>query len=164
MRYWGRWYSVWSAVPQDQTIRKYPHFEEKEGARSLDFLRNSNTDPKMALFGCHDSTLAAILASLGALEDENNTWPSFTSSLAVELFNESKQAVSSQREHSPQPLAKKPQKYIRILYNGRPITIPGCRPLGRHLEGDESFCNLVSQKMPISFWKNDGLILFRISD
>ena len=118
----------------------------EEGAKSVEFRRDSNTDPKIALFGCHDSTLAAILASLGALEDENDTWPSYTSSLAVELFNDSEQVVSSQRDHSPQPPAKTPQKYIRILYNGYPITIPGCRPPGRHLEGDESFCNLVSQK------------------
>ncbi|KAI9790928.1 MAG: hypothetical protein M1816_004689 [Peltula sp. TS41687] len=43
---------------------------------------------KFALSGCHDSTLAAILASLGALEGENGTWPSYCSSLAVELFSE----------------------------------------------------------------------------
>lgn len=41
---------------------------------------------RLALFGCHDSTIAAILASLGAFEGENSTWPSYTSSIAVELF------------------------------------------------------------------------------
>ncbi|KAL4788563.1 histidine phosphatase superfamily [Aspergillus varians] len=39
---------------------------------------------KFAMSGCHDTTLAAILGSLGAL---NNRWPPFTSSIAVELFS-----------------------------------------------------------------------------
>ena len=85
--------------------------------------------PRIALFGCHDSTLAAILASLGALEGENNTWPSYTSSLAIELF----------RSDAPES-----QRYVRIRYNGTPIIIPGCRLRKRHLEGEESFCDLVS--------------------
>ncbi|OJJ34804.1 hypothetical protein ASPWEDRAFT_39889 [Aspergillus wentii DTO 134E9] len=38
---------------------------------------------KFALSGCHDTTIAAILGSLGAF---NNRWPPFTSSVAVELF------------------------------------------------------------------------------
>ncbi|OJJ45749.1 hypothetical protein ASPZODRAFT_68749 [Penicilliopsis zonata CBS 506.65] len=40
---------------------------------------------KMALSGCHDTTLAAILASLGAYQNEK--WPPFTSSVAIELFS-----------------------------------------------------------------------------
>jgi acid phosphatase len=40
---------------------------------------------KFALSGCHDTTLAAILASLGAFENEG--WPQFTSAVAVELFS-----------------------------------------------------------------------------
>jgi acid phosphatase len=34
--------------------------------------------------------------------------------------------------------------YVRIRYNDQVMTIPGCRPKGRHLEGDNSFCTLVS--------------------
>ena len=43
-------------------------------------------DIRFAMSGCHDSTLAAILSSLGAFEGEN--WPQFTSHLAIELFRE----------------------------------------------------------------------------
>ncbi|KAL4956000.1 histidine acid phosphatase [Aspergillus filifer] len=39
---------------------------------------------KFAMSGCHDTTLAAILGSLGALDGR---WPPFTSSLAIELFS-----------------------------------------------------------------------------
>ena len=38
--------------------------------------------------------------------------------------------------------------YVRLRYNDRPMTIPGCKALGKHLEGDESFCTLVS--LPVS--------------
>lgn len=41
---------------------------------------------KFAMSGCHDSTLAAILSSLGAFEGEK--WPPYTSHIAIELFNQ----------------------------------------------------------------------------
>lgn len=44
---------------------------------------------KFTLAACHDSTLAAIVASLGTMEGELNTWPSYASCLAVELFESS---------------------------------------------------------------------------
>jgi acid phosphatase len=39
---------------------------------------------KFAMSGCHDTTLAAILGSLGA---SDGRWPPFTSSIALELFS-----------------------------------------------------------------------------
>lgn len=40
-------------------------------------------DIKFAMSGCHDTTLAAILASVGVV---NEKWPPFSSSVAIELF------------------------------------------------------------------------------
>lgn len=37
--------------------------------------------------------------------------------------------------------------FVRIRYNDRPVTVPGCRPPGKHLEGDESFCTLASPSL-----------------
>ena len=117
---------------------------------------------KIALFGCHDSTIAAVLASLGAMEGDNNKWPSYTSSLAIELF----QAIEPAEPPNRQDLEKviipteppggsdsdsASQKYVRIRYNDRPITIPGCRMQGRHLRGDESMCTFVSVNLSVSF-------------
>jgi len=34
--------------------------------------------------------------------------------------------------------------FVRLRYNDRPMTVPGCRLSGKHLEGNESFCTLVS--------------------
>lgn len=145
---------------------------------------------KFALSGCHDSTLAAILASLGAMEGENGRWPSYCSSLAVELFRETNlvqennispnsgppalqrsrgnlwrsSSEDSQRVADPagspvgdssvyrmptgqlEDRQRRSMKgfYVRLRYNDRPVVVPGCRAPGNHLEGDESFCTLVS--------------------
>ncbi|KAI9842701.1 MAG: hypothetical protein M1837_006986 [Sclerophora amabilis] len=48
--------------------------------------RGGEKDIKFAISGCHDTTLAAILASLGAFEGEFNKWPPYTSHVAIELF------------------------------------------------------------------------------
>src|SRR5579862_1440950 len=44
---------------------------------------------KFALSGAHDTTLAGILASLGAFEGEDGKWPLYTSHIAMELFRKS---------------------------------------------------------------------------
>ena len=127
-----------------QTSRREKE-QEQEGGDTANDLPGRNRSPKIALFGCHDSTLAAILASLGALEGENNTWPSYTSSLAIELFRENSDSLQHEHHHPPSPPATSaPQHYVRLRYNDSPVTIPGCRTPGRHLSGDESFCILVS--------------------
>ena len=46
--------------------------------------RGGEKDIKFALSGCHDTTLAAVLASFGAFEGER--WPPYTSHIALELF------------------------------------------------------------------------------
>ncbi|KAJ5819093.1 hypothetical protein N7474_004684 [Penicillium riverlandense] len=42
---------------------------------------------RFAMSGCHDTTLASILSSVGGFQDES--WPPFTSSIAIELFSRS---------------------------------------------------------------------------
>jgi acid phosphatase len=34
--------------------------------------------------------------------------------------------------------------YVRIRYNDKVMTVPGCKAAGKHLDGDESFCTLAS--------------------
>lgn len=142
---------------------------------------------KFAMSGCHDTTLAAILASLGAFEDEK--WPPYTSHIALELFqktssptiieadptlrNEAPIAaagkqpwysfifggsnnVATSTPTQPTAIARRPMSqladaekqklngyYVRVRYNDRVKTIPGCKLPGNHLEGDDSFCTLV---------------------
>ena len=124
---------------------KEPKLPPREGQDTRDDL-GFNKSLKVALFGCHDSTLAAVLASLGALEDGNDAWPSYTSSLSIELFRDNKHGELRQKyQIGPvEMVAHGSQQYVRIQYNECPITIPGCRPKGRHLDGDKSMCTLVS--------------------
>ena len=153
--------------------------------------RGGEKEIKFTLNGCHDTTLAAVLTSLGAFEGEK--WPPYTSHIAFELFrktewtsgkgaegrttldegargesgNRGKQGFWSTifnpatksintayatpsgiaRKSISELSSKEKEKldgfYVRVRYNDRPMTIPGCRLPGNHLEGDESFCTLV---------------------
>ncbi|KAM5382666.1 hypothetical protein ACJZ2D_002456 [Fusarium nematophilum] len=132
---------------------------------------------RFGLSGCHDTTLAGTLASLGAFNDDE--WPPFTSHIAIELFRHVNQGPpppppapkssgflsffgwaskgTSSAAGSPPPGIGRKQTpdltdeekarlqgyFVRLRYNDRPVTIPGCKPAGKHLDGDESFCTLV---------------------
>lgn len=127
---------------------------------------------RFGLSGCHDTTIAGVLASLGAYDTDR--WPPFTSHIAIELFREStipapaeevQQGSAAKKswwpslfgsraspsgikrrpttELTPEERGKLDGYYVRIRYNDEPITIPACRMPGNHLEGDESFCTLV---------------------
>ncbi|KNG44338.1 histidine acid phosphatase [Stemphylium lycopersici] len=148
--------------------------------------RGGETDIRFTMSGCHDTTLAGMLTSLGAFEGEN--WPPFTSHVAVEMFRKRNTAnmppaaaPTERNPHSrsqswwsslfggtkttsdagivPEGIARKPlteltlpqreqlgDYYVRLRYNDRVMHIPGCKPQGKHLEGDASFCTLEAFK------------------
>ncbi|ERF76833.1 hypothetical protein EPUS_07623 [Endocarpon pusillum Z07020] len=156
--------------------------------------RGGETSIRFAMSGCHDTTIAGLLASLGAFGGE--PWPPFTSSIAVELFKKKdqsqisggirpksateKQAVteptrpgwfasllglSSHKSPPPPPseasegIGRRPTTelsvsekakldgyYVRIRYNDKVMTVPGCKKAGNHLEGDDSFCTMAAFK------------------
>ncbi|KAI5863082.1 histidine acid phosphatase [Durotheca rogersii] len=58
------------------------------------------TPVRFGLSGCHDTTLAAILASLGAYE--NREWPPYTSHIAIEMFRKADAAASQPATLPPQ--------------------------------------------------------------
>jgi len=48
--------------------------------------------------------------------------------------------------------------FVRIRYNDKVMSVPGCKEPGKHLEGDESFCTLEAFKAIVdsytpSHWK-----------
>ncbi len=57
--------------------------------------RGGETEIKMAMSGCHDTTLGAVMASLGAFN--TGKWPPYTSHIALELFRE----AAKPREQTP---------------------------------------------------------------
>ncbi|CAG8975438.1 hypothetical protein HYALB_00010385 [Hymenoscyphus albidus] len=136
---------------------------------------------KLALSGCHDTTLAAVLASLGALQGD--AWPPYTSHVALELFKKQKEDATpptiptASKPVSTEPgwfakifgssaptnpnlgIARKKMEdldqsekskldgyFVRVRYNDQVMKIPGCKPVGKHLDGDESFCTLTAFK------------------
>ncbi|KAK3301967.1 histidine phosphatase superfamily [Chaetomium strumarium] len=125
---------------------------------------------RFGLSGCHDTTLAGVLASLGAYGMDR--WPPFTSHVAIELFRESKipppEAEPAKKSWwtslfaaagGPTNIGRRPTTeltaaeknkldgyYVRIRYNDEPVTVPACRLPGNHLKGDESFCTLAAFK------------------
>ena len=151
--------------------------------------RGGERSLKFALSGCHDTTLAALLASMGAFNDDR--WPPYTSHIALELFRKDDtsrpepkarpadlKSTNSAGDKSLSPwrfffgslttkgglgpakssdIGRRPLDeissdersrldgfYVRMRYNDDPVTIPGCRTQGNHLEGDETFCTLVN--------------------
>ncbi|KAI9862647.1 MAG: hypothetical protein M1824_001197 [Vezdaea acicularis] len=157
--------------------------------------RGGEREIKLGLSGCHDTTLAAIMASLGTFEGENTRWPNFTSHIAFELFirrgtsssytdpnlkdavrsSTAAPKVNAQQKGlwdslvsgifgSPSNLTERPPArkmvgemsvdekaqlenyFVRLRYNDKVITVPGCKSKGMHFEGNESFCTLVAFK------------------
>ncbi|KAH8894931.1 phosphoglycerate mutase-like protein [Thozetella sp. PMI_491] len=143
---------------------------------------------KFGLSGCHDTTLAGVLASLGAVDWDE--WPPYTSHIAVEMFRKPAESappplappkktwlggILDSKPHAgkpppgigrkrtpdltPEEARKLEGYYVRLRYNDEPVTIPGCKLPGNHLEGDESFCTLdafkaIVDKFTPDDWKN----------
>ncbi|KAI0148485.1 histidine phosphatase superfamily [Xylariaceae sp. FL1272] len=147
------------------------------------------TPIRFGLSGCHDTTLAAVLASLGAFDTDK--WPPYTSHIAIEMFRQANPTASAPTTSSPPVesksiaaasktswwsslfssapratpglpppgIGRKPTSdltagekaklqgyYVRLRYNDEVVKIPGCKPAGKHLDGDESFCTLEAFK------------------
>lgn len=114
---------------------------------------------KIGLMGSHDTTLAALLASLGAFDGK---WPRFTSSIAFEMFRkkELEQSRSLWSKLTGGAKGVEDGYYVRLKYNENPIVVKGCRKPGNHLEGDESFCTMVSFFPSPKIWVDGkGLLL-----
>lgn len=78
---------------------------------------------KFAISGCHDTTIASLLMSMGAFDEK---WPPYTSSIAVELFKDNKAPnprVGDMLEEFSSPGAsdgaeKKPSLFARLSNRG----------------------------------------------
>lgn len=107
-----------------------------------DHWPNFTSSIAFELFKSKDAASSA--SSSGAV------WPSKEKSWWYSLFSSPKSSGPNARE----PLVTIPESekqkleghYVRIRYNDKPITLPFCRPQGKHLEGDESFCSLAAFK------------------
>ncbi|KAG9239243.1 histidine acid phosphatase-like protein [Amylocarpus encephaloides] len=93
---------------------------------------------KFALSGCHDTTLAAVLSSLGAFDGEK--WPPYTSHIALELFKKNSadgSQLSSAATISPRPLKTENGWYARIFGSFAPTNSGIARRAFETLEESE---------------------------
>ncbi|KAK3401076.1 histidine phosphatase superfamily [Sordaria brevicollis] len=77
--------------------------------RSSPHAKSDTSDPsasdiKFGLSGCHDTTLAGMLASLGA--HDSSRWPPFTSHIAIELFHKADSNSPSSLDVATTPVKK----------------------------------------------------------
>ncbi|KAH7363666.1 histidine phosphatase superfamily [Pyrenochaeta sp. MPI-SDFR-AT-0127] len=78
--------------------------------------RGGETNIKFALSGCHDTTLAGVLTSLGAFGNEK--WPPFTSHIAFELFRKGNTSSVARTAPPQQPSTSKDQSWWSSLFGG----------------------------------------------
>ncbi|KAL7267737.1 hypothetical protein RUND412_009660 [Rhizina undulata] len=98
---------------------------------------------KIALYGCHDTTIAGLLASLGSFDKQ---WPPFTANIAFETFRRKEKAKNAGVWDKLFGRKEKEEEgwYVRVKYNDHPVVVKGCRKPGNHLEGDETFCTMTA--------------------
>lgn len=114
-------------IAQSQRAQDSPHSQTPP---------NAALEPALALYACHDSTLAATLTTLDAWKDGRASWPPYTSSLAIELFRHDIDCEDKQQE-------SRIQYYVRLRYNDSAVSLPACKQPRDHLSGHPDFCTLV---------------------
>ncbi len=71
---------------------------------------------KVALYGCHDTTLGSMLTSIGAFDDK---WPPFTSHVALELFEQKATSLAGYFGSK--------DYFVRVRYNNEVMPVPACK-------------------------------------
>lgn len=98
------------ALLGDITARMVGSVEHSPADGEYELMRTSgrsHTAVKFGMSGCHDTTLAGCLASLGAFNTDR--WPPFTSHLVFELFRDGHKTPSL-RLQEPVPAVSAPSK------------------------------------------------------
>jgi acid phosphatase len=88
----------------------------------------------MALYGTHDTTIAALLATLDVFD---NRWPCFTSNITFELFQEEEREDSSLSARFLRLFSSSTREpfhgnFVRMKYNQTVVTLPGLSTLLYH--------------------------------
>ena len=116
----------------------------------LDFVahQGDQAQPRLALFACHDTTIAGLLASLEAMKPPNWIWPPFGSSLTIELFSAQSSSLTKQAHASSEANVQMHPHYVRLSFSGVPLALPACKDKKSHFPGNPSLCSLVSARKP----------------
>lgn len=101
--------------------------------RMSDKIQRKSSPTCLCLFGCHDSTIAGFLASLGAMADPDWFWPPYAAFVSFELYRATAEAPQDQRW------------YVQMSYMGSPLKLPMACQEENHFPGDETLCTFVSK-------------------
>ncbi|KAK5163478.1 uncharacterized protein LTR77_010660 [Saxophila tyrrhenica] len=121
----------------DATKDKWPNFTSNI---AFELLKRKPTSS--------DSTSGAIWPS------EKRTW--WSSLFGGATSSKPVSARTPLAEWSDSEKAGLDEYYVRLRFNDKPMTVPYCKPAGRHFEGDETFCTLSAFKEAVdSFTPKD---------
>ncbi|KAJ2823557.1 hypothetical protein IWW50_003725 [Coemansia erecta] len=91
--------------------------------------------PRLALYGCHDVTIAPLAIMMGSVDPN---WLPFASMLTFELFKDDATPAPAKREQLPQPPTLMQSvgrdHYVRVLLNDQVLELPTCQAHGKHHE------------------------------
>ncbi|EST07776.1 Histidine phosphatase superfamily, clade-2 [Kalmanozyma brasiliensis GHG001] len=109
---------------------------------------NGAQDPlKFAVYATHDTALAGLLNTLDCFDGR---WPTFTSSMGIELFRDTSAPTTSSVFGKVQNLlgfkSAQQQHYVRVRYGDRDMKLPACAAPGKHYEGKPELCTLEAFK------------------
>lgn len=93
------------------------------------------------------TTTSSLLSPLGRFL--HRTSPSTSPSTSASSPSNAKEppiARTPTEDLTPAQRQRLHDYFVRIRYNDRPVTVPGCTPAGKHLDGDETFCTLAAFK------------------
>ncbi|OZJ05205.1 hypothetical protein BZG36_02461 [Bifiguratus adelaidae] len=100
---------------------------------------NLHPDTKAAIYSGHDTTVAPLVISLGGFDGR---WPPFSSSVVIELLQDTTQSTSSWTSWLTRK-SNVDSHYVRVRYNDKLLNLPGCQAEGKHhANGDKSLCTL----------------------
>ncbi|KAJ3261649.1 hypothetical protein HDU77_000763 [Chytriomyces hyalinus] len=98
-------------------------------------------DLKLAVFSGHDTTIAPLIASLGAYRGYvAEIWPPFGSHVVFEVVEHVPSSLTSKLDSSQQPSID--NHYVRVRYNSDPLKLPFCQGRGSHFSEDPSLCRM----------------------
>ncbi|KAF3802349.1 hypothetical protein GCG54_00003810 [Colletotrichum gloeosporioides] len=112
----------------------------------------STSGPRMFLSACHDSAIAGVLASLGAMSDSEWHWPPYAAHIAIELFCKVEEDAMLGKIHTAEPQSW----YVRLKYQGKPVVLPCGAGKGYHLPGHQDICNFQALKGAIEEFAPEG--------
>ena len=95
-------------------------------------------DFKISLAGCHDTTIAATLTALGALDATKDKWPNFTANIAFELFKRTDPVPSTSLTGTLWPSKERTWWYSMFSSPKPPGSTPPRAPLADWPESEKS--------------------------